>query len=176
MTDATQDEFERSFLVRSMPASVSESASIEIHDIYIPFNSQHCKLRLRKSGEVLEMTKKIQAVSGNSSHLIEYNIPLTQPEFDELKKVNGKEVRKTRYYYSEKGVDYQIGVFHDKLQGLVVVDVEFTDKNSMECFKLPAWLLVEVTEESFLAGGELCGKSYDDLSPHLNKLGYVAIF
>ena len=170
-----QDEFERTFLVRQLPAGLTDARSKEIYDIYIPHNVPHCKLRLRKSGEVHEMTKKELASQGDSSHLVEYTIPLSTAEFDALRAIKGKEVRKIRYYYSADNVVYEVGVFQDALLGLVVVDVEFADKESMSSFQLPEWLLTEVTQEDFLAGGELCGKSYADIAPQLDKLGYKPI-
>lgn len=100
MTASKQDEFERSFLARYLPPCLSYALSKEIHDIYIPHDVLHCKLRLRKTGEVFEMTKKERAAEDESAHLIEYTIPLTEAEFEALRAVKGKEVRKIRYYLS----------------------------------------------------------------------------
>jgi adenylate cyclase len=176
MNMSKQDEFERTFLARHLPTDLTNCRSKEIHDIYIPHNVSHCKLRLRKSGDVIEMTKKERALEHEGSHLHEYTIPLTVAEFDALRVIKGKEVRKIRYYYNSDNVVYEVGVFQDKLQGLVVVDVEFDNKESMLAFQQPEWVLVEVTQENFLAGGELCGKSYSDISSQLDELAYKPIF
>jgi len=176
MNKSKQDEFERTFLVRYLPSDLTSCRSKEIHDIYIPYDVSHCKLRLRKSGDVIEMTKKERALEHEGSHLHEYTIPLTAAEFDALRVIKGKEVRKIRYYYNSDDVVYEVGVFQDLLLGLVVVDVEFESKKSMLTFQPPEWLLTEVTEEDFLAGGELCGKSYSDISPRLENLSYNPIF
>lgn len=37
------------------------------------------------------------------------------------------------------------------------------------------WVLAEVTQEEFIAGGMLCGKNYDDISDKLEKFGYSKI-
>jgi len=46
----------------------------------------------------------------------------------------------------------------------------------MAAFQSPDWLLTEVIQEDFLAGGELCGKSYSDITQQLEELSYKPIF
>jgi len=176
MNTSKQDEFERTFLAHYLPPDLESYRSKEIHDIYIPHNVLHCKLRLRKSGEVKELTKKERVSEDEGSHLVEYTIPLTSEEFDVLSVIKGREVRKIRYYYNADDTVYEVGVFQDLLLGLVIVDVEFYNKESMTSFQPPDWLLTEVTQEDFLAGGELCGKSYLDIAPQLERLSYKPIF
>ena len=56
--------------------------------------------------------------------------------------------------------------------GLVLVDVEFDSKGEKDVFVMPEFCLAEVTQESFIAGGMICGKSYDDIESKLSKFGY----
>lgn len=171
----TEDEFERLFLARELPRAVFESRSKEIHDIYFPRDQAHCKLRLRKSGDKFEITKKEPAKGDDSSHLLEYTIPLTPAEFETLRQIEGKEVRKLRYFYEADDVTYEVGVFQDALLGLVTIDVEFNSRAQMEAFSMPGWFLAEATQAGFLAGGELCGKAYADITAELQKYNYVPI-
>lgn len=170
-----QEEFELTYLIKELPAGVLQSPSKEILDIYLPSISEHPTLRIRKSGEKYEMTKK-QPVSGtDSSHQIENTIPLTAEEFAELESLSGKRVRKIRYYYTENGVTYEIDMFQDSLAGLVVVDVEFSSNEEKAGLTPPAWVLVDVTPEKFIAGGMVCGKSYEDIEEKLAEFGYHKI-
>jgi len=170
-----QEEFELTYLMREMPKGVLESEFKEILDIYLPASSDHAHLRVRKSGEKYEITKKHPVHGTDSSHQIENTIPLTEEEFNELAQLPGKRVRKIRYYYNERGVDYEIDVLQDGLKGLVLVDVEFSSNEQKTKFTPPAWILVDVTQEKFIAGGMLCGKVYSDIESELNRYNYIRI-
>ena len=167
-----QDEFERTFLVASIPEGLHSSESKEILDIYLPHTSDHPQLRIRKSGDRYDITKKQPAVEGDASHQIEQTIPLTKEEFVELATLPGKRVHKLRYYYQEGGVAYEVDVFKDMLEGLVLADVEFSSYEAMQNFTPAEWLLTDVTQEKFIAGGMLCGRSYEDIEEDLAKYSF----
>lgn len=171
-----QDEFELTYLVKELPVGVLGSSAKEILDIYLPATADHAILRIRKSGDKYEITKKVPAVGTDSSHQIENTIPLTLEEFADLSTLPGKRVRKIRYYYYEDGTDYEVDVFQDALNGLVVADVEFSSNVTKSAFVPPPWVLADVTQEKFIAGGVLCGKSYADISVYLAQFGYQPIF
>jgi CYTH domain-containing protein len=169
-----QEEFELTYLIKSLPEEFSTSIpSKEILDIYLPKSSDHATLRVRKRGDVYEMTKKDLANGIDSSHQIENTIPLTKDEFDEISVLEGKRVRKIRYYFEEADIQYEIDVFQDGLRGLTLVDVEFKSNEEKAKFIPPQWLLAEVTQEKFVAGGVLCGKSYSDIEQNLSHYGYL---
>ncbi len=171
-----QDEFELTYLVKNLPEDFGRSHETrEILDVYIPESSEHALLRLRKRGDVLEMTKKVLASGPDSSHQIEYTIPLLQEEFDALVKVEGKKVQKIRHYYIENGIMYEIDVFQGELNGLVLVDVEFKSHKEKSTFVPPVWFGADVTQETFVAGGVLCGKAYKDIEVELSTFGYNKI-
>lgn len=52
-------ELERTYLAKSVPVGLAACRSKEIADSYLPANSAHAKLRVRKNGERLEATKKV---------------------------------------------------------------------------------------------------------------------
>ncbi len=167
-----QDEFELTYLVKELPTDVQGSPSKEILDIYLPANADHAILRIRKSGDKCEITKKVPAHGTDSSHQIENTIPLTPEEFADLSTLPGKRVRKLRYYYREAGIDYEIDVFQDGLTGLILADVEFSSNEDKAKFVPPTWVLADVTQEKFVAGGMLCGKSYTDIATLLARFDY----
>lgn len=170
------EEFELTYLAKRLPANFSVSGSSkEIVDIYLPASSDHATLRIRKCGDVYEITKKEPVSGTDSSHQTENTIPLTKEEFADLSTLQGKRVRKIRYYYEENAVTYEIDIFQDTLKGLVLVDVEFTSNEEKAAFVPPEWVLAEVTQEKFVAGGVLCGKSYGDIERELVRYGYVPV-
>ncbi len=170
-----EEEYELTFLVRSVPEDVLTSRSSEIIDVYIPISAAHPIVRIRKSGGKYAITKKQPINEGDASHQIENTIPLTEKEFDALNKVEGKRVRKIRYYYTKGEFGYEIDVFQDELLGLVVADVEFNSNEEKSKFNKPDWFLADVTQEDFIAGGMLCGKSYEDIQDHLDRFQYKQI-
>ena len=169
-----QEEFELTYLVKYLPKGFkNEHESKEILDIYITKNSVHSLLRIRKRGDVYEITKKISVLGTDSSHQVEHTIPLTQEEFHELGQLEGKRVRKIRHYYTENSVLYEIDIFQDELEGLVLVDVEFDSNAEKGKFSAPDWFGADVTQEKFIAGGVLCGKRYKDIEGDLLRYNYT---
>ena len=164
------EELELTYLVKELP-DLKSVPSKEMLDIYLPSTQEHCHLRIRKIGEKLEITKKEPVTGTDSSHQLEITIPLTSAEYAELSTLPGKRVGKTRYYYTEAGVDHEIDIFTGDLHGLVLVDVEFDTKENKSAFAKPSWCLAEVTQEKFLAGGMLAGRKYEDIESRLETFG-----
>lgn len=170
--DAHMIELEKTYLAKFVPKDLANCDHSEMLDVYLPVASLHPHLRLRKRGNILEMTKKTLVNQNDSSSQLEQTIKLAQDEFDALVQVDGKRVRKVRHYLKQDGRTMEIDVFQDALAGLVLVDVEFDSVEEKDNFQMPDFCLVEVTQENFLAGGMLCGKSYSDIEADLNRFGY----
>lgn len=168
-------ELERTFLAKYLPKGYQKSPHKEIFDIYVPFNEKHPVMRIRKRGDLYEITKKSPIKDGDASEQEEHTIKLTKKEFEAFKNVKGKNVRKIRYYYDYSGMKAEIDVFKDDLKGLVLVDFEFKDVKAKGCFQMPDFCLADVTQEEVFAGGMLCGKKYSNIKAVLNKLGYKRI-
>ena len=176
-------ELEKTFLLRYVPGLLkdfcrSKTCSghsgckfIEISDLYIPLSSIHPVIRIRKIGERMEITKKQPIRGADSSEQSEHTIELSKEEFQALSNLPGKELVKTRYLMDGAEID----VFHGKLEGLVTADFEFKSRQEMEAFKPPVFCLADVTQEKTIAGGMLCGKSYKDVEPVLERHGYKKI-
>ena len=164
-------ELERAFLLKHIPECLEKCKGIEIIDRYIPESAPHPKIRIRRCGDKFEITKK-QPLAKDASEQSERTIDLTKEEFDELSRIPAKETVKTRYCFIHNGAKAELDFFHGKLEGLVLVDFEFSSRNDMEKFSMPGFCLAEVTRDKFLAGGMLCGKSYKDIEPALKRFGY----
>lgn len=165
-------EYEKTYIVKYLPDGLEKCPSKKILDIYFPASARHPVLRLRKSGDKFEMTKKIRLAANDASRHEEHTIPLSQEEFIALSTVPGKHIHKIRYYYDYRGRTAEIDVFLEDLAGLVVVDVEFPSTDEKDVFAMPDFCLADVTQDELFAGGMLCGKKYDDLKDALNKYGY----
>ncbi len=168
----SEEEIEKTFLISSLPQGIEALSPIELLDVYIPEESTHPKLRLRKRGENYEITKKILKNESDLSIQIEQTIPLTQEEFEAISSVSGKKIRKLRYTTLKNGVRMDLDLFLDALYGLALVDFEFQDNKQKNNFISPNFVHRDVTQEKFIAGGLLAGKSYADIQSKLEDLGY----
>lgn len=170
-------ELEKTYLIKEIPGNLRKCERKEIVDVYIPKSSEHPKLRLRKYGDRYELTKKEPVVDGDASRQEEQTVILDREEFDDIsRQIDGKKTHKIRYCYNYKDKIAEIDVFQGDLLGLVLVDFEFVSLEDKNSFLMPDFCLADVTQETFLAGGMLCGKSYDDIKKDLEKFNYVKLF
>jgi adenylate cyclase len=165
-------ELELTFLAKKIPDDLAKCPHKEIIDIYIPKSVEHPSLRIRKEGGKYEITKKELDDLTDYSKYTEHNIHLTAGEFGVLSDVKGKRVHKLRYLFPVGKWTAEIDVFQGPLKGLVVVEVEFDTEEEKAGFKMPDFCLVDVTQEEFIAGGMLCGKSYEEVEPELRRFDY----
>ena len=82
---------------------------------------------------------------------------------------------KDRYNISIEGKMAEIDVFTNELEGLVLMDFEFTTKEEKSAFEIPSMALADVTQEDFIAGGLLAGKTYNDIVSGLERFNYKKI-
>lgn len=169
-------EQELTYLAAGLPAGINDVNPIRLKDIYIPdTDGVHPRLRLRKKGDKYEVTKKVPLTEGDASAHTEMTIPLSEEEFTTLENTSVKTVEKDRYNLTIDGHEAEIDVFTGKLEGLVVIDFEFDSEESKNAFTAPDVCLADVTQEMFIAGGKLAGKSYSDIQSELDRFKYVAL-
>lgn len=165
-------ELERTYLAKRLPEDLEASPSKEMLDVYLPVTARHPILRIRKNGEKYEITKKQPVNEDDVSVLKEETVRINEEEFVAFSDIEGKRVGKTRYIYDHEGRTAEVDVFRDVLEGLVLVDFEFENEVEKDAFEMPDFCLVEVTQEEFIAGGFLAGKSYEDIADDLARFGY----
>lgn len=163
-------EREKTYLPKYLP-DLSSCEKKEMVDTYLPENAVHPVIRIRKQGEKYMITKKAP-VDGSASMQTEQTIPLTKEEYDALSTASTKRIEKVRYYFPMNEKIAEIDIFQGDLAGLVLVDVEFNTSEEMAQFAMPEFCLVDITDEKFIAGGMLAGKSYADIEPLLEEHGY----
>ena len=170
-------ELERTYLAKRLPKDLRRCRCKEIVDSYIPQCSEHPMLRLRKSENNYELTKKEPIQNSDASEQQEQTIILTEFEFNSLQEqIKGKRVHKIKYYYDYGGRTAEFDVFQDALQGLVVVEFEFATIEEKNSFEIPDFCLADITQELFIAGGRICGKSYEDIERELKRFKYSKLF
>jgi CYTH domain-containing protein len=169
-------EVERAFLATEIPVEIADYEPVRVTDIYLSSATDLLsKLRLRQKGDQYEMTKKVVLDPSDLSTQQEYNIPLTQGEFTSLRSAGGREVVKDRYLVPVKDRIAEIDIFRDLLKGFVIVEFEFGSAEERDEFVPPHFCGVDVTQEDFIAGAFLAGKSYADIAEDLQRFNYVPL-
>lgn len=164
-------ELELTYLAKYLPDDLTQYPSKDMIDIFIPVAFDHPKIRIRKNGDTYELTKK-EPLESDPSQMLEQTIKLTAEEFVELSKLPGKRTHKVRYKYPYQGFTAEFDVFQDEKAGLVIVDFEFETEEQKAAFSMPDFCLADITREQFTAGGMVCGKTYEDIEPHLVQYNY----
>ena len=165
-------ELERTFLAKRLPEELKGAPAIRIVDTYIPDTVEHAQLRLRQKGDKYEITKKVPVSETDFSAQIESTIILNQAEYEAIERSSRKRVCNDRSKVQIDAPWAEVDVFQEELAGLVLIDFEFGSQNERDEFKMPDVALADVTQEEFIAGGWLSGKSYDDIEVELAKYGY----
>lgn len=165
-------EIEKTYLAKYIPTDLNNYPSKTITDRYLPADSEHPVLRLRNNGGKFTLTKKYPIREGDASSQIEETIVLSKKEAQALEKIEAKVSSKTRFYYKYHDSRLEIDIFKEDLSGLILIDAEFDSEEEKNKFKMPEFCLADVTQETIVAGGMLCGKKYADIKEVLNKYGY----
>lgn len=165
-------ELERTFLAKSLPENLKECPCKDIVDMYIENGDGHLTLRIRKNGDGYKLVQKSLMDSNDRSKQLETTIDLSQAEYESLSPSRSRKVEKTRYLYPYQGKTAEYDIFTGSLVGLVVIDFEFETEEAKDAFVMPDFCLADVTQENFIAGGALAGKSYEDIEGELERFGY----
>ena len=166
-------EIERTFLAKHLPKNLAQAE--EMKDTYYPNTSTHPYLRIRKRANHYMITRKQPLIETDASTQQEDTLTLNKEEYDNLTQAPGKEIAKNRYTTTIEGRKAEIDVFTEKLAGLILIDFEFENEKEAKQFVMPECCLAEVTQEEFIAGGMLAGKSYEDIQEELHKYDYKPI-
>jgi len=168
-------ETERRFLISKLPEDINNFPSKIIEDLRIETGEPHPHFRVRKDGDKMVLTKKYPKETGLKLQMIEETIVLTEIEYKTFQKLEGTKQSKIRFNYIYNDRHTELDVWTNDLEGLAIIEFEFSSKEEAETFVMPKFCLLEITDEEWLAGGMLSGKKYSDLADKLKNLGYSPI-
>lgn len=154
-------EFEITYLVKDLPLEVLESESKSIKQGF--FSQEPNSLRIRQNGSKYELTKKTPVNENDYSKFIESTIILSKEEFDQLWPQVKISSEKTRHYYDYNGYTIEVDVFQKEMKGLILAEVEFSNEDEYKSFTKPTWFSKDLTQERWVAGHNLAGKTYKDI-------------
>lgn len=126
-------KIERKFLLKSIPLGIDKFEKHEITQTYISFEPE---IRVEKIDDKYILTKKVELEFEINSDL--YVFPTNGME--------DKTISKTRYRIPLSAKTFaEVDVYHDRLDGLLMVEVGFDTKEEALNFEVPGWFHTEVT-------------------------------
>lgn len=150
------NEIERKFLVTSDVFKKKAYRKIPIAQAYLNTDPERT-VRIRTTGETAYITVKGKSSdSGTTRFEWEMEIPLQEAK-SLLKLCEPGMIIKDRYLVKAGHHDFEVDVFHETLEGLVIAEVELKDEN--EQFHRPQWLGQEVTGDREYYNSSLAAKA-----------------
>lgn len=141
-------EIEKKFLVKKLPEDLDKLEKKEIEQAYL------CTapvVRIRKSNEryILTYKSKMKDVNIKARVNQEIEVPLSKEGYLHLrKKADDNIITKTRYLVPLSGGHTgELDIFHNQLDGLFFIEVEFADEEDAMNFVKPDWFGENVSED-----------------------------
>jgi CYTH domain-containing protein len=134
-------EIERKFKVETLPEHLLGPGSA-IRQGYLSVAAVEVRLRAQSNGH--ELTVK----SLGGLRRVEVTLPLTPKEFDELWPLVTTFMEKTRHRAELDDGVAELDVYGGRLEGLMVVEVEFDSEEQARSFTPPDWFGAEITDDS----------------------------
>jgi CYTH domain-containing protein len=135
-------EIERRFVVDRLPAGLTLGEGTAMRQGYLSAGGTvTVRVRITATGAVLTVK------AGNGLARTEVEVPLPMGEAEDLwPHTRGRSLSKTRHHVTlSDGTRLDLDLYHDTLEGLITIEVEFPDVASAECFTPPVWFGTEVT-------------------------------
>lgn len=155
---ADDKEIERKWLVdkNNIPYDLTAD-DVEVYDIrqtYFSFNPE-MRVRNYNNGMAYEMTIK-DNMSADGLVRDEVNITINKEQYENLiQKQEGNTIHKTRYQLYDDGQVLAFDIFHDSLDGLAYMEIEFASEEESRAYKEPEWVIKDVTDNKNYKNGHL---------------------
>lgn len=133
-------EIERKYLIKVLPANLSDYTSILIEQGYL---CTEPVVRIRRQDDEYVLTYKSAGLMVRE----EYNLALDAASYEHLKtKVDGNLISKKRYLIPlENDLKIELDVFNAPLAPLILAEVEFSTEDAANQFCPPDWFGEDVT-------------------------------
>ena len=135
-------EVERKFLIKTIPDNLESYPHSLIEQGYLCTSPV---LRVRRLDDTYILTYKSSGMMIRE----EYEHPLTKEGYRHLiAKADGLIISKTRYRIPDNsGHTIELDIFHGKLDGFIMAEVEFSSENDAASYTPPEWFDREVTQD-----------------------------
>jgi adenylate cyclase len=138
-------EIERKFLIPYPPSDLERYPHSPIEQAYVAIDPAGTEVRVRRRAGETTLTVK----GGRGRSRAEEELEIDPDTFRELWELSaGRSLEKTRYELpTEGGLTIELDVYADRLEGLIVAEVEFPSTEAADAFVPPPWFGPEVTDD-----------------------------
>lgn len=156
-------EIERKFLVKQLPADLTQYPHDELCQAYV---STRPVIRVRQKNDSYILTIK----SGGMMARQEIEMPIEEEAFERLKnKRDGMLISKTRYKIpADDGLTIELDLFHDVYEGFCMAEVEFESVEQANAYQPPEWFGEDVTYDGRFHNSRLCQNSKAEVAAFLS--------
>jgi len=145
-------EIERKFLIKELPANLSE---YPFHELTQGYLNTDPVVRVRKEDDTYYLTYKGKGVIEKE----EYNLPLNEDAFLHLlPKADGNIISKKRYLIPCDPYTIELDVFDKPFAPLIIAEVEFPTLEEAKAFTPPEWFSKDVTGDYHYSNSYLSQK------------------
>ena len=143
-------EIEKKYRIKKMPEDLSLYEKKEIEQGYLCASPV---VRIRRSNERYILTYKskmgVETSAADTRVNEEVEVPLSKEGYEHLReKIDNFLIYKTRYLIPLTcGHLVELDVFHDRLEGLVFAEVEFSDEEDALGFQPPDWFGENISQD-----------------------------
>ncbi|MBQ9788043.1 MAG: CYTH domain-containing protein [Lentisphaeria bacterium] len=139
-------EVERKFLVKDRSVIERAESFDRIEQGYfLSEKGISIRVRLKNQKAFLCIKGRVAIDNGIIRNEFEYEIPYADGEFMLNKFCKERTVKKNRYYLRENNFLWEIDVFADRHEPLIIAEVELPSEKTL--LKLPAWVGEEVSDD-----------------------------
>jgi CYTH domain-containing protein len=151
--DPVAVEIERKFLVDALPDGLEGGRADRIEQGYLAIGADGVEVRVRRRAGKSTLTVK----SAPGEVRVEEEIPIDDRRFESLWQLSaGRRISKTRHLVPlGAGLTAELDVYHEELDGLRTVEVEFPSLDASGRFLPPPWIGREVTGDPRYANQSL---------------------
>lgn len=156
MSNTNSFEIERKFLVKALPDKLESYPHYNLEQGYL---SVAPVVRVRKKDSEYILTYK----SGGMMKRMEVELPLDSNSYEHLiAKADGIVISKTRYAIPHGKYTIELDIFHGKLDGFVMAEVEFDSVEDADSYEKPDWFSVDVTTNPAFHNSRMSGMTADE--------------
>ena len=148
-------EIEKKYIIYTLPENYDNYKKSHIIQFYL---NESPVLRLRKIDNRYVFTYKSKGLISRDEVEFEINSDL----FYNLLQHSDAIINKTRYFIPYKNYTIELDVFHDKLEGLKLAEVEFDTLDDAKNFIPPLWFEEDVTSSEKYQNVNLIKKGYHE--------------
>lgn len=177
MNKTAKTELHRLYLLDGLPEPLTTASShLQIFDNYV----ENTRIRLRSIRDPYTnawtriLQQRFSTIQSDPGTTKIAEIYLNDIEYTAFEHLEGREIRKNRYFHEFDRTPVAFDVFLGDLSGLNIAKVDFETHEEMLAFEPPPFAIFEVTNDPFFAGQNLVGKKFEEIQSEVAKIGSAA--